>query len=162
MSRFWLRLISVVSLAAYFLANTGASLAVESWMKRVAKQVAASVKANLNEKPGSRPHAAKPPTCKNCSATQVAEIEEPVDTRARSHDCEGPCDEGECPCCPKDSGHHCPCNGGCALCSPAKAPCFTPICVELHDTPCFGECYLVDCSNYLSPLTGGLDRPPRA
>lgn len=160
-SRFWLRLISVVSLAAYFLANTGASLAVESWMKRFAKQAAASARADLTEQPGSRQDAPKPAKCKSCSVTKVAESEEPAGTHPRSHDCEGPCDE-ECPCCPKNSGHQCPCNGGCAMCSPAKAPCFTPISVELHDIPCFGACYLVECSSYLSPLTGGLDRPPRA
>jgi hypothetical protein len=160
-TRFWPRLTCLFCLAVYLLANTGTSLAVESWIKRVTKETTAVASAVDKKQPGSHQSTPEPKKCKNCSGTQVTEIEETVDTRSKPHDCEGPCDE-ECPCCPKDSGHHCPCHGGCAICNPATAPCLAPVCADLCDLQCSGKCDLTDCSPYLSLLTGGLDRPPRA
>jgi hypothetical protein len=66
-----------------------------------------------------------------------------------------------CPCCPKDP-QGCPIPGGCAMCSIAKAPCVAPVpSTESTLSPTL-EMVCEFSFSYLSPLSDGLQRPPRA
>lgn len=156
MSRFCLRLVTLVSLAAYFLANTNASFAIDYWLRcQTVKKAEVSTSSEVLP-------AETPTKCKHCCKPGETDGSSP--SPAPSQDCEDrDCDPASCPCCPEDSGkHRCPCPGGCALCSVAKAPCLTSINLNLHDTSCVDDCASPDSPEYASPKCNGLDRPPRA
>lgn len=146
MSRLWLRLVSCVSLTAYLLANTGASFALEAWIPSLAKR------DNLGV-------AQSPPrkcTCSEGRERRNAPCESCRECQKRN------CPGRSCPSCPNQPCQKdCPCPGGCALCSVAKAPCLTPIDLEFRDTLSLGECVVIESFKYHSLKCGGLDRPPR-
>lgn len=156
MSRAWLRLISCVSLGAYLLANTHASFALE---RLVRSHVPA--KTPTEQLPTEQESASKPSACKHCCKQTENQSEE--QSPCNSEGPTQPCDTPSCPCCPGDQdGKQCPCPGGCAMCSVAKAPLLTPIEISLHEAVCTGECQIDESFDYVSPLQHGLIRPPRA
>jgi hypothetical protein len=156
-SRFWPRVVAMVSLAAYLLANTNASLAMQ-FAPRPAKH-ADQVQTTPNEE---TPTNSK--KCKHCF-----QCKEVVETPTEEHDRSSPsgckkgdCDEPSCPCCPGDSNQkNCPCPGGCALCSVSKIPLLAPVNFDFHHVLCLGNCPGIDSIQYISPKCDGLDRPPR-
>ena len=154
-SRFCRYLVVLVSLAAYFLANTNASLALDYWLRSQAA-TKADVATSTEETPAETHK-----KCKHCCKPGETEGFSP--SPSTSQDCDDTdCDRSSCPCCPDDANkHRCPCPGGCALCSVAKAPCLTPINLNLHDTSCVDDCASPDSPEYPSLKSGGLDRPPR-
>lgn len=154
MSRFWLRLVSVVSLAAYLLANTNVSFAMDIWVRHLAKNAQSAAAASEKGTSGAS-------KCKHCSQNE-ARSSTTVDQSSDCQDCHnGPCDD-RCPCCPDEPGKHkCPCPGGCALCSNAKVPCVSPLSLDFQPTVCLGDFVLMESFAYLSPFRGSLDRPPR-
>ena len=137
-SRFWLRMVSVVSLAAYLLANTNVSSAMEYWI---------------------RSRTAKPKTCAVVGEKKCSHCRD----KARSTNQDSPTsDNSGCPCCPKDSNQkNCPCPDGFALCSAAKTPCLNPINFDFHPQLCLDGCTSMESFDYFSPFRGSLDRPPR-
>ena len=157
MSRFCLRLVSVICLAAYLLANTHASMAMESWLRSQAKQRAAVATVEGEAQ-------SEPKKCKHCSQKPEQDGNKNQQSSPDSQDCpNGPCDDSDCPCCPNDSHQKgCPCPGGCALCSVAKAPCLTPSYLQFQPLNCIGECVSFESNTFPSPFRGSLDRPPRA
>lgn len=156
-SRCWLRLISVLCMAAYLLANTNVSFALEAWMRGKVVNVSQAPPDKSEER------ASKSRKCKRCSTCQIEPDQEAErQSSPREDHRKGNCQESSCPCCPQDSGQkRCPCPGGCALCSVAKAPCLTPVATDLPQMLCVGQCSLADPVVYHSPFCGGLERPPR-
>jgi hypothetical protein len=156
-SRFGLRLVAMASLAAYLLANTNASLAVQ-FIPRPARTTVQNPSPPAEEVP------ANPKKCKHCS--KPAESNE---TPAEGHKSSSPqssnkddCTEPSCPCCPADPDHkNCPCPGGCAICSVAKVPLLPPLNLDFEQAICLGNCLGIDSFQYISPICDGLDRPPR-
>lgn len=153
--RFWLRLVSLLSLCVYLLANTQASFALDYWIRSQIHEVAPPEPASTDE---STPQSRK---CKNCTRVSEGNSDQQA-PNSSNRPCK-PCNDSSCPCGPNEHHHKdCPCPGGCALCSVAKAPCLTPWTATLDHAVCIGECCLNDSFDYLSPPLGGLIRPPRA
>ena len=157
--RVCLRLVSLLCLSAYLLANTQANLALDYLLR---SQVPTCQPSETTPAEESTPKAKQ---CKHC--TQVSEESSNENTppcapsNSPARPCK-PCDDSSCPCCPNE--HHpkdCPCPGGCALCSVAKAPCLTPLTLQFHDLVCVGQCSVDESSDYVNPLQRGLIRPPR-
>lgn len=158
MSRTWLRLVACVSLGVYLLANTHASFALERFVR---SQIPAKRMTDPLPSEPSEESAPKPSKCKHCSKSTDDQTEE--QSPCTSDGPTPPCDDPSCPCCPNDhNGKQCPCPGGCAMCSVAKAPLLTPIGISLHDAVCTGECRVDEAFDYVSPPQHGLIRPPRA
>jgi len=158
-SRFWSRLVALVSLAAYFIANTNASLAIQSYLPNQATKTAEVSAATQKGCSESNEH------CKDCCQSGETESTESDHAPSPLPTCPngGNSDESSCPCCPKDSNEKsCPCPGGCVLCSVAKAPCLTPSAPILDVTVCLGLCCVTGSLDYVAPLQIGLIRPPRA
>jgi hypothetical protein len=156
MSRMWLRLISCVCLSAYLLANTHASFALESAVRTYCPAKCAP-KMDISAEEATP----TTPKCKHCCKVTKESSDEQVP--CSSDNPTPPCDEPSCPCCPNDrDGKQCPCPGGCAMCSVAKAPLPTTIAVNLHNVVCTGRCQLEEAFDYVPPLQRGLIRPPRA
>lgn len=157
MSRVWLRLISCVSLGAYLLANTHASFALEHLARSHSPMNSGSNPVTSDEEKSTP----KTPKCKHCC--MVTEDSSEEQTPCSSDSPTRPCEDPSCPCFPNEhDGKQCPCPGGCAMCSVAKAPLLTPIAINVHDAVCSGECQLDESFDYVSPLQRGLLRPPRA
>lgn len=158
MRRFRLRLIALLSLSVYLLANTQASFAL-GYLIRSQTQPSAVLDTTSAEE--STPKASK---CKHCTVTQDTTDENaPAQTKCPPDGSSKPCNDSSCPCCPNEHDpKDCPCPGGCALCSVAKAPCLTPLTLTPHQAVCIGQCCLVESLDYVSPPQGGLIRPPRA
>lgn len=155
MSRTWLRLLSCVCLGGYLLANTHASFALERLARGQLPTKAKSEPVRTKEEP-----ATKPSKCKHCCKASENQSEE--QSPCKSDQPTQPCDDPSCPCCPGDNdGKHCPCPGGCAMCSVAKAPLLTPIATALDTAVWTGECQVDVAFDYVSPLQRGLIRPPR-
>jgi hypothetical protein len=158
-SRIWLRLVGAVSLAAYLLANTNASAAVNHWMHKQFPRTA-EVASPAYEATSEKPKKCTKGCCKP-NETQTTQDAEPSPPPAPVRQKQNS-DKPVCPCCPNDSEEkHCPCPGGCALCSVGKAPLLTPFHFELHETAFVDHCLMTVSFEYVSPSCGGLDRPPR-
>ena len=140
--RGWRRnLVSAMSLLAYFVANTPATLAMDCWSRG-------------SSTPSQQKHTSqKPRKCKHCSHTfSTPKPKRPVNK---------PCDSGQ-PCSPSEPCQKdCPCPAGCAVCSVAKAACLNSPLVEFEPTALRHECCVDQSFDYVSPFDGGLIRPPR-
>jgi hypothetical protein len=149
LSRLGLRLVAMVSLAAYLLANTNAIGCME--FPPTAKET--KLVQTPSEKTSSNCK-----KCKHCS--QSNKTDESSTSRASSGS--GKCDEPHCPCCPADSNQKtCPCPGGCAFCSVAKVPLLSSLNYDVHRLVCLGVCRWTNSFQYVSPKFDSLDRPPR-
>jgi hypothetical protein len=195
--RFTLRLVSLLSLGAYLLANTPASFALDYWVSSQirANSITRSAPSEKNtpkpRKCGSPPNwwirsagfspilaivglkptlrirnfadLAETRKCKHCNSVRDEVQGAPSSQSKQSSTPCPPCNDSSCPCSP---GEHrpkdCPCPGGCAFCSVAKAPCMTPLTPTLCDAACVGECNSEEPFDYVSPRPGSLIRPPRA
>lgn len=150
-----LRLMSLLSLCAYLLANTHASFALDYMIRSQPRSAHVPEMAPTDE---------TTPTPRKCRHCNPVPEETSNDTTSQPSSCptDRPCNDSSCPCCPNQHDpKDCPCPGGCALCSVAKAPCLTPWTPTLHQAVCIGQCCLVESLNYASPPQGGLIRPPR-
>lgn len=157
MYRSGLRLVSLLSVVVYLFANTQASFALDHWIRTVLMTYTQSAESAPTEE--SKP---KPRKCKHCTTEENPEESVPCPSPCAPKGPSKPCNEPLCPGCPNDyDPMHCPCPGGCALCSVAKAPCLTPIDLNLHQSNCLSECLVIRSVQYCSWKCGGLDRPPR-
>ena len=161
MSRFCRCLVVLVSLAAYFIANTNASATIQSFVRSHVVEAEKVANHSTQEAPAEAPKK----KCKHCNPS--------AETPETTSNSQSPCppancpnenhDDPACPCCPHDSDHkNCPCPGGCALCSVAKTPLVVSVNFDSCQSLCVGSCLLIDSSQYASPKCDGLDRPPRA
>ena len=157
-SRFCRYLVVLVSLAAYFLANTNASAAIQSCIRMKAARTESVTTQAQEETPTESPKK----KCKHCNPS--ADTSETTNSPSSPSDCpNNDCDDPCCPCCPENSNQKgCPCPGGCALCSVAKTPLVSSVNLDACQTHCTGRCLVNDSSQYISPKCDGLDRPPRA
>ena len=161
MSRQLLRLVSCMSLVAYFLANTHLNLVFAAFAKPTC---CAGTEATNST--GGESKENKPRKCKHC-AQRDASDEAPTDKKQpKNHDSNCPgCPDSplghSCPCCPQGD-HSCPVPGGCAMCTIAKAPCLTPnVAADLSGSALFE--FVPDlCFSYASPLSDSMARPPKA
>lgn len=179
MTRFRLRLVSLVTLVCYLVTNAHVSVglgATRSARQQAPPNVAEPVleESQQESEPDADKENAKQPTrCKHCAEQQAKKAEQtssnsPPEEKpsepspAPCQDSDDPCDDS-CPCCPTAPGGK-PCHipGGCAYCSVAKIPCLAemPLC---HDADaCFGEARSDLPVFYTPPSCGGLIRPPKS
>src|ERR1041384_393337 len=120
MSRFWSRLVTLLSLAAYLLSDTHVSLALS--VPAFNRTRAAGAESTTAQKPSteysSSTSAARKSSRSGCchcakkkTVTERSKEKNPVGPLAPAHRHDSPC-----PCCPSDPvNHSCPCPDGCAL-----------------------------------------------
>jgi hypothetical protein len=180
MPRQRLHLISWISLAAYFVANTPTALVLgaPAWVDLAPECQACQTCGR--QPPGAANHlgprctptAPRVRGCKCCARLrhQVPNTT-PQGPQDHRHECGGdPClgspaesSNPSCPGCPEDpSCPCCPCPGGCAFCSVAKVPCLSPLTFSLAATFGSGERLAEKSLLYFPPPSAKLIRPPRS
>src|SRR5262249_38589205 len=144
MRRLRQRLVALVSLAAFFVANTHAGLALAAHLAapRLADAPAPQRGSNGHNGPEALKAKAKKATRSGCSCARHKTTKPRNQAAAPSSvprpDKQSPC-RPCCPDCPKGpSGSQCPCPGGCPLCSVAKVPCLSPFALFTAAPPCLG------------------------
>jgi hypothetical protein len=174
----WLRLISWVSLAAYFLANTpaanvlGAPFRVALPPGRHVCQRCGGQPLEAAENLGAWSASATPKalSCKCCARlrrqvpnTTPQGLSDQRDECVSNTCCPAESSNPCCPCCPTDpAGPCCPCPGGCAFCSVAKVPCLGPLTLSPAPASGLGESLAETPLLYFPPPCAELIRPPRS
>ncbi len=150
------RLIALLSLGAFLIANTHAGAALVAYLSEAAPTVQTEQTSPQNQT--NRPVRSR---C-SCCARRTAEAAPLVPTAPCKERTPGVSSGSESADSPKEHhGPKCPCPGGCAACNLGKIPCLIGCSQIALPAICLGARPAEPPAPYAPPHTGRLLRPPR-